>query len=483
MSQNMRTEKQDLRAVLRKVEQEGELIRVKREVDPLIEIPAVVKALANLPRIPVLLFENVKKFPGVRACGAFFGDRTRVLKSLGLPLEPTAMNNYMLEALGKPLTPKLVKQAPCKENIRKPPLDLGKMIFPTKGASQSKHLYYHTVVFTKHPKTGHINMGMYRVTLQPRGQVTVNLRVTQHGGMHLQVAKEMGVPLQVALCLGVHPSIYEAATSELPYGYDEVGLAGALVGEPVEMIKAETVDMLVPAYAEVVIEGEIRPPYKLGNEGPWPEYLGYLGMNINPPLMDITAITFRNQPIVPLFVPGAIPNVVSICNEAQLLRTLRAFAGEFVLDAAFTHGARRHHAIIKVRKTHPHHEGYQLNVAMAAFSHGSSTALDQVTIVDEDIDIRNYREVDWAVSTRCNFSKQVHLLPEARSHQNNPIAGVRELSEEPIITGKMIVDATIPWAYRVAEKSPGITFFTRSSWPDVDLGTYLEAKDKKRWLA
>ena len=463
----MSIEKQDLRAVLRKVEQEGELIRVKREVDPLIEIPAVVKALADLPKIPVLLFENVKKFPGVRACGAFFGDRTRVLRSLGLPLEAAAMNNYILEALGKPLVP---------------PLNLGKTIFPTKGASQSKHLYYHTIVFTKHPKTGHINMGMYRVTLQPRGQVTVNLRVTQHGGMHLQVAKEMGVPLQVALCLGVHPAVYEAATSELPYGYDEVGLAGALVGEPVEMVKAETIDMQVPAYAEVVIEGEIRPPYKLGNEGPWPEYLGYLGMNINPPLMDITAITFRNQPIVPLFVPGAIPNVVSIGNEAQLLRTLRSFAGEFVLDAAFTHGARRHHAIIKVRKTHPHHEGYQLNVAMAAFSHGSSTALDQVTIVDEDIDIRNYREVDWAVSTRCNFSKQVHLLPEARSHQNNPIAGVRELSEEPIITGKMIVDATIPWAYRVAEKSPGITFFTRSSWPEVDLGTYLEANDKKRWL-
>ena len=121
-----------------------------------------------------------------------------------------------------------------------------------------------------------MNMGMYRVTLQPRGQVTVNLRVTQHGGMHLQAAKELGVPLQVALCLGVHPSIYEAATSELPYGYDEVGLAGALVGEPVEMIKAETIDMLVPAHAEVIIEGEIRPPYKLGNEGPWPEYLGYL---------------------------------------------------------------------------------------------------------------------------------------------------------------------------------------------------------------
>ena len=138
----MSIEKQDLRAVLYNVERKGELIRVKRLVDPLIEIPAVVKALAKLPKIPVLLFENVKKFPGVRACCAFFGDRSRVLRSLGLPLEPAALNSYILKALAEPLLPKLVKQAPCKEHIRKPPFNLGKMIFPTKGASQSKHLYY-----------------------------------------------------------------------------------------------------------------------------------------------------------------------------------------------------------------------------------------------------------------------------------------------------------------------------------------------------
>ena len=325
-------------------------------------------------------------------------------------------------------------------------------------------------------------MGMYRVSLQNDGRVTVNLRVTQHGGMHLQVAREMGVPLPVALCLGVHPALNEAATTELPYGYNEAGLAGALLGEPLQMVRAETIDLEVPAYAEVVIEGEIRPPYDLGDEGPWPEYLGYLGMNIKPPLMDITAVTYRNEPIIPLFVPAAIPNVMAIGNEAQLLRTLRAFAGEFVVDAAFTHGARRHHGIIKVRKTHPHHEGYQLNVALAAFGHGSSTSLDAVTLVDEDIDIRNYREVDWAVSTRCNYARQVHILPEARCHQNNPIAGVRELSDEPIVTGKMIIDATIPWAYKVAEKTPGITFFTKSSWGEVALADYLSQEDRKRWL-
>ncbi len=478
----MAAEKQEMRAALAEAEQGGEVIRIDREVDPLDEIPGVVKALSKLQRLPVLLFENVRGYPGTQGCAAFFGERARVLRSLGMPLDPDGWNGRCLKALENPVAPKLVKEGVCKENIRKSPIDLETLIFPTKGASQSKNLYYHTVVFTKHPLTKQANVGMYRTALQQPGQVTVNLRATQHGGMHLQAAKDAGKPLPVALCIGVHPALYVAATSELPYGYNEAAFAGALMGEPVEMVKAETVDLEVPAFAEVVIEGEIRPPYRLGQEGPWPEYLGYLGMSVNPPLMDITAVTYRNRPIVTVFIPGAIPNAIALANEAQLLRTLRALAGEFVLDVAFPPGARRHHAVIKVRKTHPHHEGYQLNVALAAFGHGSATALDRVTLVDEDIDIRNYREVDWAVATRCNVARQVHLLPEARTHQNNPIAGVRELFHEPIVTGKMIVDATIPWPYRVAEKTPGITFFTLSSWPELHLENYLNEKDRKHWL-
>jgi len=198
--------------------------------------------------------------------------------------------------------------------------------------------------------------------------------------------------------------------------------------------------------------------------------------------MDITAITHRDYPINPVFVPSGFPNMLPFINEAQLLRALRSYAGEFVLEVAFTPGARRHHAVIKVRKTHPHHEPYQLNVALRAFGYGSATALDTVILVDEDVDIRNYREIDWAIATRCNPAKQVHILPEARCHQNNPIAGARELFGEPIAKAKMIIDATIPWAYKVAEKTPDITFFTMSKWPEVDLKDYLNDTDQKRWL-
>lgn len=477
----MSAARQDLRAVLEGMEEAGGLLRVKREVEPTIEIPAVMRALAKFERIPALLFENVKGFPGVRGCAALFSDKPRMLKALGLPLAQTELNEKLLKALDNPLPVRHLEQAPCKENVHRGSIDVGKLIFATRGASQSNHLYYQPLIFTRHPKTGKVNMGQYRVSLQEPGRVTVNLRVTQHGGLQLQTAKEMGVPLQMAICIGAPPALYIAASSQQTYGYEEIGFAGAMMGEPVDMVRAETVDLDVPACAEVVIEGEIRPPYELGSEGPWPEYLGYLGMNIHPPLMDITAVTFRNNPINVVFTPGSIPELVPLASEAQLLRHLRALGGEFVVDVALTPGARRHHAVIKVKKIHPHHEGFQINIALEAFGLGSASALDSVTLVDEDIDIRDYRQIDWAVATRCNPARQVHVLPEARCHQNNPIAGVRELLGEPITKAKMITDATIPWNYRNAEVKPGITFFTKSTWPELDIKDYLSEEDSKRW--
>ena len=478
----MSVDKQDIRAALGRIEAEGELVRVKREVEPSLEIPAVMRGLATLPKIPVLLFENIKGYPGVKGCGALFSDKPRTLRTLGLPLAPQELNERILQALDTPIAPRRVEVGPCKENIRRGPVDVADLIFATRGASQSSHLYYQPIIFTRHPKTGKVNVGQYRVSLQEPGRVTVNLRVIQHGGQHLQAAKEMGVPLQVCICIGVPLALYVAASSQQTYGFEELGFAGALMGEPLDMVRAETVDLDVPAYSEVVIEGEIRPPYELGSEGPWPEYLAYLGMNIHPPIADITAITYRNNPINVVFTPGAIPEPVPLASEAQLLRHLRALAGEFVIDAALTPGARRHHAVIKVKKSHPHHEGYQMNVALEAFGFGSASAMDTVTLVDEDVDIRDYRDIDWAIATRCNPAHQVHILPEARCHQNNPIAGVRELLGEPIVRAKLVIDATIPWRYKTAEVAPGITFFTKSTWPKIDLADYLDDEDRKRLL-
>lgn len=482
MGKSIQKEKpvKDYREVIELAEKRGELVRVKKEVEPLLELPSVSRAIGkNSPScIPTILFENIAGYPHMRGCSAIFSEFDRAISYFGLSGNPAEVKEYFLHAIENPIKPELVSTGPCKENIVIGDIDIQKVIFPTRGATQSQHLYYQPVVVTRHPETGEYNMGVYRATVQGKDRLTVNLRWVRHGGMHLIAAKEKGVPLEVALCIGCHPAVYIAAVTKMAYDEDEFGFAGGIIGEPLSVVKCETLDMFVPASSEIVIEGVLKPPYDLGTEGPWPEYLGYLGMDITPPVMDITAVTHRDNPINNLLIPKAPPyESIGLGNAARFLKHLRNLAGEFVVDARLT--AQRHHAIIKVKKTEMMHEGLQIDVAMAALTWGAVT-VDNVTLVDEDIDIYNYGHVNWAMATRCNPTNQVHVLPESRSHRNNPIAGVRETEGEPITRGNLVIDATMPWKYKIKEKGDGISFFTLSKWNDVDLQDYLGDDDLKK---
>ncbi|HLE81333.1 MAG TPA: UbiD family decarboxylase, partial [Dehalococcoidia bacterium] len=445
---------------------------------PALELPSILKALGQLPSKPAVLFENIAGYPGLRGCGGLFAERDRVAELLGLPQDKVASKETYLRALDHPLPPMIVSTGPCKENVVTKDIDIRKLMFPTRGAQHVSHEYYQPVVVLKNPVTGQANASIYRACIQGPDTVTVNIRWNQHGGYLLSMAKEMGVSFPVALCIGVDPAVYLAAITKAPLGYNELDFAGSVRGRPMELVSCETVDLAVPAGAEMVIEGEIRPPYRLGDDGPWPEYFGYLGMKIHPPVMDITAVTYRNDPINLVLVPKTIPHILNMGTDAQFYRHLKAFAGGFVVDSRLDKSGL-HRVLVKVKKTESHHEGLQLNVAYAAL--GFDAWVDVVVLVDEDINIYDEEQVWWAINSRCNPAKQVHLLPEARTHQNCPIAGVREMFDEPIVKGKMIIDATIPWNYRILEKSPGITYFTQSSWPDVDLGRFLEREDMEKW--
>lgn len=468
----------DLRGALNLAESRGELLRISRPVDPGLELPSIMHALGKLPSKPAVLFEQIVGFPGLRGSGGLFAEFGRVADLLGIPQNKVTQKKTYLHALDNPIPPTIVSTGPCKENVVKDGIDIRKLIFPTHGAEHVTHEYYQPVVILKDPVTGHYNASIYRCCVQGPDMVTVNIRWNQHGGYLLSMAKERGSTFPVALCIGVDPAIYVAALTKAPLGYDELGFAGALRRRPIELVPCETIDLAVPAGAEYVIEGEIKPPYELGDDGPWPEYLGYLGMNIHPPVMQITAVTHRNNPINNLLIPGTLPDILGMGTQAEFYRRLKALAGDFVVD---THIADygSHRFVVQVKKTERHHEGLQLTVAYAAL--GLECSIDTVIIVDDDINIYDEKQIWWAINSRCNPAKQVHILPEARTHQNCPIAGVRETDGEPISKGKMIIDATIPWNYRTLEKLPGITYFTQSSWPDVRLEEFLEEADLNKW--
>lgn len=470
----------DYRGALDIAEEMGELVRVKKEVDPLIGIPAILKACGRLKPIPAMLFENVRGYPGARVVGNLFSEQQRSYRICGLNMDREIDRSTFLEALENPIDPILVDSGLCQENVIPGPVAVERYIPPTHGALMIRRSYYQPLVFIKHPKTGKPNMSIYRACIQPDGRLTTNIRWDTHGGLYLKQAIELGQPLPIAMCIGAPPAAYLAAVSKLPYGCSELGFAGAILGRPLEMVRCKTIDIEVPATAEIVIEGEIRPPYERGDDGPWPEYLTYLGAEVHPPVVDVTCLTYRNNFVEHMQIPGTAPHYLNLGNSAVFYRFLQSIFGEFVIDCNSIPRSFGHSSVIKVRKSEPFHEGLQINVALAAFGH--SQVLDKVTLVDEDINIHDLAEVEWAASSRCDPATQVHILPQARTHQNNPIAGIKEVFDEPITKAKLIIDATIPWKLKHVQKTEGLTFFTRSSWPEINLAEYFEPEDHHRFL-
>lgn len=471
----------DLRGALEAIERSGDLVRISREVEPGNELANVVRQNARLARRPALLFEQVGGFPGWRVATSFIADRGRACDLFGLPREARAFKAQVLDRLEGRLVPRRVEQAPCQENVLTEGFDLRQLIPWTHGANNVTHRYWQGPVVTRDPLTGRQNLAIYRTCVQGPRTVTVNARWDRHVGFQVSDAKRVGQTVPVAIVLGADPMMIPFAAMKLPYGSDDFAVLGSLRGEAVDLVHCRTVDLWVPAQAEVVIEGEIRPPYEMGDDGPWPEYLGYLGMNIRPPIVHVTAVTHRDRPINYMTIPGGSRDQNGLFTGALFLRHLRSFASTFVDDCTMVPSSVMHHAVIRVRKREPEHESLQLNVALAAF--GFLVELDRVTLVDDDVDIYDLAEVDWAVATRCDPSRQMHVLCDARTQQIVPIAGVRSLDGEPIAKGKLIVDATIPWRHRVRAREAGADFFARSEWDEVDLRQYFPPADVLRWLA
>lgn len=470
----------DIRRALEITDKLGELVRVRREVDPLIEIPAVLRAAASVKPIPAVLFENVRGYPGRGVVGNLFAEHRRFSLMCGFAADEELTKASFLDALDRPIPTVRVRTAPCQEKIVLGPVSVEQHIPPTHGALKVDRKYYQMAIFLKHPRTGAVNLAVNRACLQPDGRLTINIQWDQQSGLYLQQAVELGQSLPVALCISVPPAVYLAAVTKLPYGVAETEFAGGILNSPVEMVKCKTVDLEVPADAEMVVEGEIRPPYERGNDGPWPEYLGYLGMEIHPPIVDVTCLTYRSDPVENILIPGLAPHMLGIGTQAQFYRFLHSIFGEFVVDTHLLPRVAGHLGIIKVRKSEIQHEGLQMNVALAAF--GALNYLDKVIVVDEDVNIYDFTEVEWACTTRCDPGEQLHVLPNARTNRVNPISGIHEPLNEPVTKAKLVVDATIPWKFRDIKKGKNIGFFTRSEWPVVEFTDYLAAEDRGRFL-
>lgn len=456
-------------------EAHGQLVRVQTPVDPCVELPGVVNTLErSMPNreAPALLFEQIKGIPGGRVLSNLFGTPSRLMELVGLPPRTSpAYKERFLAALQRPVPPVVAEGAPCKENVVRSGLDVGRLFPAITTTPQEPAPYYQPLVVSRDPQTGKMNVGEYRVMIKGPDELVVNIRREQHIGAHFEAAKAKCEPFPVAIVMGAEPAAYLAASTKIPYGYSEWEFTGALLGRPLEVVRAELSELLVPVHAEIVIEGHIYPPYETVAEGPKEEYMGYPGAPQMCPVMKVECVTFRNNPIeYSMLAGGSDTYNLLLGAEARVYQLLKDFAPGFFLDAAVVSPTAWHWMVIQVDKQSYLQEGLQINAGLAAF--GAMAYLDAVIVVDKDVNIYDLNDVVWAICSRCNPAKGLHVLPEGRTHRDVPIAAVEERTRG-IVKGKMIIDATVPTIYRDLKKTESLPYFERSRFQPADLRQYL----------
>ncbi|MDP2726150.1 MAG: UbiD family decarboxylase, partial [Dehalococcoidia bacterium] len=291
----------DLRAFLRDLEERGELLRVQDEVDPKLEVGAYTLAAycdGKGWQGPVLYFEKVKGHE-IPVVTNLFGTYSRYARAFDL--EERTLFDGLLQRYERLVEPVKVPWGPCKERILTgESLDLGQLPIAWWNEHDAGPYITAGCVITKDLETGRHNVGRYRLQLKGRDRLGILVSERQHIGRHYDIARDNGQPtMDVAVAIGSSPVLELASVASIPYEWEEYAWAAGNggSGEPIELVKGETVDLWVPATAEVVIEGNIRLG-ELEPEGPLGEFTGYYSGAYANPVIQVTAITHRQTPIM-----------------------------------------------------------------------------------------------------------------------------------------------------------------------------------------
>jgi len=417
----------DLRSFLAKTERimPEEVIRVKKEVNPKYEIMAIVSKLEQQRRVPILIFENVKgtKFPIVVNV---YASRRRVASSIGVEREK--LTDKYIHAIDNPIAPKVVSSGPVQDIVLKDE-EVDLQLFPQMVYHIGEAPYITAgIVVAKDPETGIRNASYNRLMMKGRDKLGILMTPGRHLREIFDKAEEKGEPLEVAICIGNHPAWAIGSLFVGPFGVDEYGIIGGLIGEPLEVVKCKTVDVEVPAYSEIVLEGEILPHVR-EDEGPFGEFTGYSVGKGKHEVVKVKAITHRKEAMYQIICGGKSREhlvMASIPMEANLYKSVKAV----VPSLKAVHIPTPFTVFISIKKRF---EGQAKNAIMAAFA--AEMYMKHVVVVDEDIDVYDEREVLWAIATRVQADRDVFIIPRARGSMLDP-------SSQEGVTAKMGIDAT-----------------------------------------
>jgi 2,5-furandicarboxylate decarboxylase 1 len=446
----------DLRSYLELLKKEvpDEIKSVTKTVDPKFELSAVIAKLESLNRYPAVMFNHVRG-SALPIVSNLFSTRKRLALALGC--EEKELNSVFRTRENHRIEPKSVNSGPIKEVIlKKEGVDLTRLPLVTHNEKDIAPYLTAGAMVIRDPETGIRNVGVYRHMLQGKNQIGVHLAETSHSNLIFEKFCKRGKPMEVAITVGMHPLFYLGVLSFVPFGVDEYTVVGGLMQESLEVVKCETVDLEVPAQAEIVLEGVMQP----GNqrmEGPFGEFTTLYGKPMMNPVIDITAITMRKNPIyLDIFsghidhqLLGGTPRLGSIYKAVQV-------ACPTVKDIYMPpSGCCRLICYISIEKRH---EGEPKNAVCAAFA--VDPFIRYAVVVDPDVNLFNDSDVWAAIATRVRVDEDIFLIRNAKGHPLDPTA------RKGFLVDKIGIDATKPLAeYPETVRVPGAR--------EIDLDQYF----------
>jgi UbiD family decarboxylase len=420
---------QDLRTYLDAVKrrQPNEFQVVTQEVDPAFEITAiVVKLEREAKKRPVLLFEKVKgtRFPVLTNLHA---SRSRL--AAAMRCAPDQMLRTYLAAMDKPVPPKVVATGPVKDVILKgEQIDLHDLPQIIHHEGDAGVYLTSAISFAKDPASETWNCAYNRLMIKGRDTTSIHLTLGKHLWEFQRIAEARGEALPVAFAVGVHPAIALGSLAIGSIDEDERAIMGALLGEPLELVKCETSDVLVPAHAEMVIEAEILPGARTP-EGPFGEFTGYSLGQRDREVVKVKAITHRAgawfQDITVAHLDHLLLSTIPM--EANLYRAVRAMIPS--VKAVRVPGPFTCYVSIEQRLP-----GQAKNAILAVL--GADLYMKRVVVVDHDVDVFDDRQVNWAIATRCQPDRDITVITHARGSDLDPS------TKEDGLSAKWGVDAT-----------------------------------------
>lgn len=438
------------RAVLKRLDAAGLLLKVQDEVDWDLELSSI------LYREPerAMFFKRVKGST-MPVVGNLFGCEENLLSIY--EQDVAGLRRFISEGLERPIAPVKVDRGPVQEVFYEDP-DLSRLLPLLRYAPNDGGRYISAgVVIARDQETGVYNASYHRLMFVEGNRMAMKIDLGRHLRVLWERARSKGDPLPVAVVLGADMgTLYAGATmgAQLPFEMDEYHVASGILRRPLELVECRTVPLQVPAESEVVLEGSVLPEDQV-DEGPFMEFIGMYSDVAPAPLTTITCLYHRKDPIWHAIMTKEHPFFRKPVLEGAILNAVKA-AAPCVTDVALTVGGMcRFHLNIAVNKGSAADEGYQRNAIFAAIC--ALKDLDLVVVVDDDIDIRNPADVEWALATRWDASRGLILMPGSRGHEYVPI------SEQGVRT-KVGIDATLPYGFSKRHK--------RIPIPPADLGKY-----------